>query len=353
MRTNAILAAVAGALVALSAWSYVSSTTRAERFARGQRFLPNLDPDTVAGIVLEKGEGATRLERDGDRFVLPDEGGYPAKNEAVNRFLRDLLQIELDQDVGSGDDLAADVGLIGEENADARTTIALLDERDADMVRFVAVDAAGDVGGSYVRRLDETGGGRIYRTSKRIYLQTGADAYLDQEILNVERDSIASIRGGDFDFARAVDEETGEATGDLVLADLGDDEKETARANQLKTLLQGLRFQKHHLADSEEVADLRFDAGLTYALTDGSGYELQVATEGEKHYLRIRGTYDAAPTTIALDADEDEVRETSERLSRADEIRDFNAFHGSWIYEVTEVTAEKLRRTRDELVEDA
>ena len=44
---------------------------------------------------------------------------------------------------------------------------------------------------------------------------------------------------------------------------------------------------------------------------------------------------------------------TTRRGYDQDEVRDFNAFHGSWIYEVTEITAEKIRYGMGDLVEDA
>lgn len=350
MRTNSVLAIVAGALLALSAWSYVDSTSRAERFARGQRFLPNLNPDEVAGIFLEEGESSTRLVRQEDRFVLPGEHGYPARNEAVNRFLRDLLQIELEQEVGVGDELTGELGLGAE--AEQATTVTLLDGSEREMVAFRFAAAPGDVGGTYLVRTDGEEE-PIYRTSNRVHLQTDADSFLDQQILDVETDEILAIRGPDFAFERAVDEETGEATGDLELVGLESGQSTTSRANQVKSILRGLRFQEHHLADAEEVRELEFDRGLDVLLKDGSGYRLEVARKGEdEDFLRVRGTFDQAPKSIAIDADEEEVRETSEKLTRQDEIRDFNAFHGSWIYEITEITAEKIRASRDELVED-
>jgi len=38
-------------------------------------------------------------------------------------------------------------------------------------------------------------------------------------------------------------------------------------------------------------------------------------------------------------------------LSRADEIDAFNQFHGSWVYEISDFTAEKLQLKRQDLIE--
>ena len=83
------------------------------------------------------------------------------------------------------------------------------------------------------------------------------------------------------------------------------------------------------------------------------GYAVEVASQGEKHYLRIQGFHTAGRIMISPDASEEEVKETSEILERADELDVFNAFHGSWIYEVSEFVADKFRLTRSDLVEDA
>jgi len=40
-------------------------------------------------------------------------------------------------------------------------------------------------------------------------------------------------------------------------------------------------------------------------------------------------------------------------LARADEMQQFGDFHGSWIYEVSESTADKFRLQASELVEKA
>ena len=130
-------------------------------------------------------------------------------------------------------------------------------------------------------------------------------------------------------------------------------QKESSKVNQVKNVLSYLRFNKHYLADDAEVQGLSFDRQLIVDLKDQSGYQLAVAQRDDKHYLRIQGFHRALPETIALDADEEQVRETSEALSRGDEINEFNEFHGSWIYEVTETTADKVRMVASDLVEDA
>ena len=199
-------------------------------------------------------------------------------------------------------------------------------------------------GGNYIRRLDaedET----IYLTSSRVYLNTRQDDFLDKEILDVEKDQIAAIRGNGFLIE--------DREGSLKLAELPAGKKESAKVSQLTNLLSGLRFNKHYLADAPEVQGLAFDASVEIDLEDESGYRVAVASKDDKHYLRIQGYHTAGQLSIAVDADEEESKRVADQLQRQNETQDFNAFHGSWIYEVTETTADKVRLAASDLVEDA
>jgi hypothetical protein len=88
-------------------------------------------------------------------------------------------------------------------------------------------------------------------------------------------------------------------------------------------------------------------------LNDDSGYIVALGQVGEKHYLRVEGFHNAQQVSIAPDAGLDVAQETADTLQRLNEIDDFNQFHGSWVYEITEWTAKKFRVPRDEMMEDA
>ncbi len=341
-KINAILAVTAAALFLASALSYRASVQRAERFERGQSFLPNLNPDEIAQILIEKGDDSTHLRREGDRFVVVGAEGYPAKNESVNRFIKDVLKLSLEKEIGSGESLLAELELTGEE--ESTIEVAFKDANGDDMVRFLVGKAFED-GGSYVRRADDEKG-TAYLTSSRVYLSTGADDFLDKEILDVKEADVAAIEGPGYRFASE--------EGSLALAEMPAGMKEkTVEVNKVKGGLSYLRFTKHHLADAPEVQGLVFDHKVTYEMKDQSVYEVEVAERGDKHYLRIRGSHRTPEVQISLEADEEEVKEKSDLLVRADEMQQFDEFHGSWVYEVSESTADKFRVTASDLVEKA
>ena len=275
--------------------------------------------------------------------MVVDANGYPAKNDSVNRFIRDVLKLSLEKEVGSGESLLEELDLAA--GGEQTTEVVFKNDNDEEMVHFLVGKAMEDGGGgSYVLRTDGDDD-TIYLTSSRVYLSTRQDDFLKKEILDVEDSEVAAIRGRGF----AIEDRDGT----LELAELPAGKKTSSKFNQVKSLLSGLRFTKHYLANAAEVQGLVFDTGVEIDLKDESGYQVEVAAKGDKHYLRIQGYHNAGQLSIAVDADEDEAAAVADQLQRQNEIQDFNAFHGSWIYEVTETTANRVDVTPADLVEDA
>lgn len=345
-KLNRILAVLAAALFLLSFLSFRESVTRAERFERGQKFLANLNPDEIARIVIKKGENTTELERRGDEFVVATNNGYPADTSSVNRFIKDVLKLSLEKEVGSGASLEEELELTpGGENT---TEVAFVDDSGNEMVRFLVGKTLDGGGGGYVRRTDAPEGedNTIYITSSQVYLTTDGDSYLRKQILDVKEAEIARISGPDFVME--------EQEGALQLVDLPAGKKESYKATQLKRVLSSLRFTKHHLANDPEVSTLSYDAKLQVELKDGSGYVLSVAESDDTHYMVVQGFHkETGQLAIAMDASVEEVKETSEVLVRQEEVKDFNELHGSWVYEVSESVADRVRVAAEDLVEDA
>lgn len=341
-KINTILALVAAGLFLVSAFSYRDSVRRAERFERGQKFLSNLNPDEIAEIRIDKGEESTHLRREGDEFVVVDADGYPAKNESVNRFLKDVLGLALEKQVGSGEGLEAELELTDEE--ENTIEVAFQDVSGNEMVRFLVGKAMED-GGSYIRRADDEER-KVYLTSSRVYFSTGGDDFLKKDLLDVKDADVATIEGTGYRF-------TDEA-GSLQLAEVPAGMKEkTTEVNKVKGGLSYLRFTDHHLANAPEVQGVRFTDRVTYELKDQSIYLVEVGSKGDKHYLRLRGSHRVTRMQVDVEWTEEEVKEKADLLVRADEMQEFDEFHGSWIYEVSESTADKFRLAARDLVEKA
>ncbi|MGD8440566.1 MAG: DUF4340 domain-containing protein [Holophagae bacterium] len=343
MKLNRNLAIVALLLLAASIWAYRSSLGPTDRFERGQRLLPNLNPDDVAEISIAKGDDTVTLTRGDDGFTVADVHDYPATNQSVNRVLRTLAELELEKRVGTGDDLYRELGLTAD--AEDMVEVALKRTNGDDMVRLRIGRPFEGGSGSYLRRIDGDGG-PAYLSTKQVTLSTDPDTYLDKEIVQIDRDDIDRIEGPDFVVVRGDD--------GLELEGVPRGRKENASAmNRLKNTLGSLRFDQVFLADDDTVRDLRLQPVLDVRLTDGSGYRLALAERGDEHFLQIAGYHTVDRVSVDRDESETELEDKAAILSRADEINRFNRFHGSWVYRINKGTAEVLGFRKADLVEDA
>ncbi|HVS13420.1 MAG TPA: DUF4340 domain-containing protein, partial [Thermoanaerobaculia bacterium] len=339
--SQAKLSIAAAVLGALSVFSYVESVSRADRFESGQKFLPNLDPDSIAGVVVRGAESTVTLTREGDRFVVAEAQGYRARNDTVNRLVRDLLELELERRAGSGDDLAREVGL--EPLGEGAVEITLSNASGAEMVAVRIGDRVEEGQGRFVQRVD--GNDRaIYRSASGASFDDQVASYLEKEIVDVQAAAIERIEGADFVLAR------GEEGGALELVEPAGS-ADSADVSKLSSFLNRLRFEQVFVADDPEVAPLRFEPVLRYALDDQSGYVVYHAESEGRHFVRLNGFFGVESIEITRDTPDDELEEKSKVLKRADEIDRFNQYHGSWVYELAEYDAEKLALRASDLAE--
>jgi len=341
--TNRNLLLAVLALFLLSALTYRQSVGRADRFQRGQMFLSNLNPDEVVTIAVTKGEESVTLKRQGEGFTVVEKQGYPASNSSVNAFLRHLLGIGLEREIGRGEGLAEELEI--EPPTEETIEVALQDSTDKEMVRLRIGKAFNNGQGNYIQRLDEEDG-FIYLTSGSVFLSSDIGGFLEKEIVDHESTEVQRVEGRDFVLEKP---ENGDS---LLLVDLpANKQAKTSELNRLGSVLSGLRFDEVFVADDPEIQGLEFDQALRLDLTDGSGYELSLATQDERYFMKIRGFNTVQQVAITRDETEEELKEKAEMLTRADEIDDFNSFHGSWVYEISKYAAEKIQLLRSDLID--
>jgi hypothetical protein len=330
-------------LMTLSIWAYRESVERADRFQRGQVFLSNLNPDEIARIEVRQGEQAVTLERQGETFRVLERQGYPANNAAVNRLVADLLEVGLEKEIGTGAELEQELEI--EPLGESTLEVVIQDAAEKEMVRMRLGKAFEGGSGRYVQRLDRPGD-PIYLTSGGVHVSVDPGSYLQKQIVDVPASELIRIEGPDVTLAREV------AGADWSLAGTaGPTDLDEVEVNRLGSALSGLRFESVYLADDEEVRDLDFGPALGFDLEDGSGYDLSLVERQGRYFLRIAGRHSVSQVAISMDEAEEDLQEKAELLTRADEIEDFNRFHGSWIYELGEPVAKKLLLRRADLVE--
>ncbi|MEE2778785.1 MAG: DUF4340 domain-containing protein, partial [Acidobacteriota bacterium] len=236
MQLNTKLAALVALLLAGSIFAYASSTSRGDRFQRGQRLLPNLIPDEVASIVITKGQETTTLRRSAEKFTIAEAQDYPAKNESVNRFLRDLLEIELAKEIGSSAGLAEELEI--DPMTEETVEVVLANASGQEMVRLRVGKAFQDGAGRYVRRLDMDDA-PIYLSADSTYLSTGSSSFIEKEIVDHSQSQVQRVEGPGFVIAAE------DAESPLKLQDVADGRKEkSVETNKLKSILDRLSFDE-------------------------------------------------------------------------------------------------------------
>ncbi len=340
---NKKLGAIAAVLLLLAVFTYRHDAGRAERFESGQKFLQNLNPDEIAKVTIKGSaeDASVTLDRQGEEYTVAESNGYLARNEQVNRVVRDLLEVALDRRMGDGDELALELGLVGDE----AISVVLSNVSGEDMVSL-EIGASSDSGGRYVRRTSGEDQA-IYRTEGALSVSTDPGSFLKKEVLDHSSSEVVRLEGSDFVLAKAQDEE-GSWQGAL---ELEGGTAEPAEVNKLSGLLSRLSYEEVYLANAAEVVGLRFDRTLVFELDDRSGYELQAAQQGDETFIRIRGLFNVDRLEVSEDETEEELEQKADVLRRSDEIAKFDQYHGSWVYQVSAAAGETIALSRVDLLE--
>lgn len=340
---NSKLALLALVLLLASVFTYRQSVTRAERFERGQKFLSQLNADNIHQIVIKKGGETTTLNRAEDKFTIAESHGYPAKNETINRLISDLLKVGLEKAIDDSESLAEELQ-VKPGSAEA-IEVTLKNDSGKIMVHTVIGKTGDDGRGRYVKRLDGEDN-QIYLTSDSLFVSTDKGTYLDKQIVDVASPQLTAIEARDFTIKAA-------ENGVLKLEGVPTGkEEDDSQMDKVQNALERLSFDKVYLADESEVTGLTFDQSITFKLNDNSAYVVKTSKKGERYFMTIRGSFEVDKIELSREDTDEQLEEKSEILGRSDEIRTFNAFHGSWVYELTEPVATKFRVSKSELLKD-
>lgn len=365
---NKKFAVLAAALLVLAVFSYRHGKGRAERFESGQKFLQNLNPDEIGGLrIFGTPDGGTTdgesvsLTRQGNGYVVAERNGYIARNEEVNRVVRDLLEVSLEKRMGEGETLAGELGLQGKD----AVAVVLENLAGEEMVSFRLGDTA-DNGGRYVQRTSGEDQA-IYRTEEAFSVASDPTTYLRKEIVDHSSGEIVRIQGPDFVLAKEQDD-SGDWQGSLEFEDgSSDGSAKASEVTKLSSLLSRFSFASVFVASDPRVAGLRFDRSFLYDLADKSSYKIDVAELGgpgdgrddngasgdgdEACYVRIGGIFNVARLEVSQEETDEELEVKADVLRRSEEVSQFDQYHGSWVYQLDTNNCEKLGMTKTKLTE--
>ncbi|PIE01699.1 MAG: hypothetical protein CSA81_10530 [Acidobacteria bacterium] len=342
MNLNRYLGIAAVILFVLSFMAFKQAQDSSDRFERGQKFLSNLNPDNISEILIDKGKDHVELKREDDHFSMASKAGYPARNQAVNRIITSILDMELEDEIGSGAELSKELEVL--EGPAETTHIIFKNDAGKEMVNFFIGKKAEGGQGSYVKKNgdDET----IYLTSKTSYLNVTPSSMIKDNILNIPQSDVLKIEGNGYTI-----EDDG---GTLQLQKLPKGmETKASEFGQVKGLLSNLKIKDAFLADNPKVKDVRFTNTVTVYLKNKAHYQIAVGKKGETIYMKVQSGHQLKQIQLTGQESEEELKEKSKVLQLNDELKKFNEFHGSWVYELSGQNGAKFFFTKQDLIQKA
>ena len=354
--------------------------------SRGQTVLADFPTDQVAKVKVGSGETATTLVRKDGKWTIEERGGYPAKTEMVNEFLRSLAEVKVVDGIEANPSYAPRFGM--DPNAskpeDRGTEVVMSNDAGAELVHITLgknLQAAGEDpmaammgggGGSTGRFIrnhgDETG---VYKVSEMFSsLATEPQRWLNEDFVKIEKIKTISVspkaQPDKVEWKVTRTDENAEFTLDAPQAG---ETLDTTIASSLKSLLYYARFED--VLSEDKAADIAKPLekrtvkietveGFVYTITVTPTDEKpkEATPEGpppEENYLMtvdVEGTVPAERKKDEKDTPEDTKAKDKAFADRKTELEkrlvSEKALSGK-VFKVTKYTVDALTKSRAEI----
>lgn len=352
------LAAATAVSVLLALGLYASSNRWSAGMVEGAQFLPELAQKINAASAVEITQGGQKLtlDRVGERWIVRERGGFPAKSEAARALLVTLAQAQLIEPKTAAKGKLALLELEDPAQKDAKSRgVRVLDIASKPIAEIVLgktrFDAFGSgKGGAYVRRAAST----------QSWLATG-----DPKVTADIKDWIdTKVFVGDAAKAlRLTIESPGEEA--LVIEkappEAKDNKPKDAAAPPASPMSPPAKESKFRLAKLPEGKKLKKDAGIDAIVEAFNSIDLDdvrkldATPAGDKVVVLKLESEGAGPVTFRLRKDAAGASWMSltaagdgDAKKKADEI---NAKAGGWEFKLPSWKADQLTKKRDDLLE--
>lgn len=357
---------VAAAAVGGGAWYITAQRDRATQadFATKPLF-PDLAKraNDVAALELESTKGKIRIERSNDAWVIPDKGGYRAKADLTRKNilgiigletleprtdkpeLYNLIQVNEPKDYQPADEAA---------KSEAGPIIArLLDDKGQPLAALVVGKVKTRELGSrpaeiHVRKLGEA---RAWLAKGRVDLPADMSAWLDKDMVKIERARVASAYVQHADGEKLTLLRTNAADGtakdDFRPAGIPAGKKVASQydANSLPGALAFISFDDVAKADSKDFSKPTLSVIETL---DGVRVTIKsIPAADKKAWIAVALEYD--PALVKPDAENTALFKEDAAKKQVEEA---NARMQDWAYLISEYAARDISRRLAELLED-
>jgi hypothetical protein len=178
-------------LVALGLWVLVVERPWQDDIRRpardSGRLFPKFDPADARTVTIETPAGATRLERDGDAWIVADADRFRADTKAVQEMLARVDTMETATVASTNPDKRATFGV---DSSGVGVTIA--DAGGRDLVRFRVGNSTPDFSGLFVRPEDADA---VYAVPglNRFHFDRGQQTWRDKAVVPIAAEEVRRV----------------------------------------------------------------------------------------------------------------------------------------------------------------
>ena len=311
--------------------------------------IEGLDIESVNAIRItsENASQTVHLSRGNGSFVVSDKDDYPADVSKINNVINQCLDVRTVEKITSNSANHADLKVTEET---ANYLISFLDSEAKPIVTLVFSEPDPETNSANARLLSSDD---VYATQGAPWFKTKAMDYIDTELLSVQPDKVSSIAVKTSDSSYIMSSPQG--TDEVQLDKMSEGKQYKGTVYQtVFNALGSLRFEDV-TKPSNAPQDLSFDDTYICKLYDLTIYKLSIAKKDEKTYIKISADFlDKTPVekTMGQVESDEELKKKEDKLLAIDVVKEFNAAHRDWIYQIPSSKAADLTKPLSELIED-
>ncbi|MBF0314823.1 MAG: DUF4340 domain-containing protein [Oligoflexia bacterium] len=270
------LSLITFSLFILSLITYFWEHHRSSELFSGSDLIRGLDPDKVAKIVIKReGSEYMIIKKEGDQFLLEKQQNFPASVSKINDLFYLLSNISIEEKLGSSPSLHDKYKT---KEGVAITEVILYSTNGNPLLHLLAGENKGK--GSVVRLANSKD---VYLTEKHLFINMDKFSYMDNSIIKLKSEEIASITGN----SGSSNEFTLLRQGALFnLKDVPPEKSDQSKINAFIATFNSINLTDF-TAINAAPATAPFNQKILVVDNSQTSYEFSLAMDGDKHYLKL------------------------------------------------------------------
>ena len=330
------LSFVTAALTVISLVVFVQENKRGTDLATGSDYIKGLDIEKTQKIVLSfKDDKKIVLTRDSNKFVLENHKSYPADISKVNDLIYKVASIQVKEKVSesSGEE---DLKKYELDQKSLKYNVDLYDTQGKKTVSFrVGKNHKGK--GNY---LVKEGAKDIYLSKSSLWLNSSYKDFVDTVLVKIKKDDVAKVNlNSDKEIVIARKDK------DFVVEKPAKNLKKE-KVEEFIGGLAHLRFEEFYAPTDEDVRGLTFNKNLKVQLKNKLIYNIDLAQDKDKYFVKMGATLDEVPNNFVVRQDDskEKLLDIENMVKAQGQAQKVNLEKGFWVYKVNKPTFEKLAK---------